>query len=108
VAKFLKHDFILPFLGIDLGVLPNRMCMVFPWMSRGTIRQYLEALDVIEGEVQPVDVIRYVRAYLRLPKGWSICIPLASSTGISTGEISLLMISHTPASRTSDWPASPK
>jgi serine/threonine protein kinase len=39
----LKHPFILPFLGVDAETFASRnaICLVSPWMERGTLRQYI-------------------------------------------------------------------
>ncbi|KAF8212600.1 kinase-like domain-containing protein [Mycena galopus ATCC 62051] len=37
IWKNLDHHYVLPFLGIDSDSFPGFLCMVSPWMSRGSI-----------------------------------------------------------------------
>ncbi|KAF9260929.1 kinase-like protein [Marasmius fiardii PR-910] len=37
----LKHEYVLPFLGIDAENFPRQPCMVSPWMLHGTLVQFL-------------------------------------------------------------------
>ncbi|KAG7087911.1 hypothetical protein E1B28_011960 [Marasmius oreades] len=37
----LKHEFVLPLLGIDAENFPRQPCMVSPWMMNGTLVQFL-------------------------------------------------------------------
>ncbi|KAJ7473171.1 kinase-like domain-containing protein [Mycena galericulata] len=41
VWQNLQHPFILPFLGIDRETFPSALCLVSPWMSNGTVLEYL-------------------------------------------------------------------
>ncbi|THU86149.1 kinase-like protein, partial [Dendrothele bispora CBS 962.96] len=38
----LRHEFVLPFLGIDAENFPRQPCMVSPWMSNGTLIHFLK------------------------------------------------------------------
>ncbi|KAJ6551694.1 hypothetical protein B0H19DRAFT_907147, partial [Mycena capillaripes] len=37
IWKILDHDYVLPFLGVDLETFPGFLCMVSPWMSKGPL-----------------------------------------------------------------------
>ncbi|KAJ7191529.1 kinase-like domain-containing protein [Mycena pura] len=41
VWQNLQHDFILPFLGVDMDTFSPAISLVSPWMKHGTILQYL-------------------------------------------------------------------
>jgi hypothetical protein len=43
----LRHPRILPFLGIDANSFASieTLCMVSPWISRGTILEYVRSQD---------------------------------------------------------------
>ena len=36
----LQHQFILPFLGVDVENFPLQPCLVLPWMVNGTVIQF--------------------------------------------------------------------
>jgi hypothetical protein len=39
----LRHPYVLPFLGMDSETFPSQFpCIVLPWMSNGTIMQYIK------------------------------------------------------------------
>ncbi|KAH8091022.1 kinase-like domain-containing protein [Cristinia sonorae] len=38
----LRHDYVLPFLGVADDVSPGTLCIVTPWMENGNLRRYLE------------------------------------------------------------------
>jgi hypothetical protein len=62
VWRQLRHSFILPFLGIDSATFAETgyLCLVSPWMERGTLKQYMS-----NGEYEPErDLLRLVRLYL--------------------------------------------
>jgi hypothetical protein len=40
--KQFRHPNILPFLGVCLEMFAPRYCLISPWMSNGTIIQFLE------------------------------------------------------------------
>ena len=42
--KGLVHNHIVPFMGVAEGVIPHAICMVTPWMRRGSVRGYIEIL----------------------------------------------------------------
>lgn len=42
VWQGLRHEFVLPFLGITDTVFSNMPCIVSPWMTKGTIRQVID------------------------------------------------------------------
>ncbi|KAJ7483794.1 kinase-like domain-containing protein, partial [Mycena galericulata] len=42
VWQGLRHQFILPFLGIDRRTFPSAFCLVAPWMKNGTVLKYLK------------------------------------------------------------------
>lgn len=44
VWRSLDHQYILPFLGLDLATFASSdcVCLVLPFMSHGSIRQYRE------------------------------------------------------------------
>ncbi|KAJ7107553.1 kinase-like domain-containing protein, partial [Mycena epipterygia] len=41
VWRGLRHQFILPLIGIDRQMFPSSFCMVSPWMKNGTVLKYL-------------------------------------------------------------------
>ena len=41
--KGLSHDHVMFFLGVSEDALPNKVCMVLPWMENGSVMKYLEA-----------------------------------------------------------------
>jgi serine/threonine protein kinase len=43
VWKNLSHPRVLPLLGLNADNFENHVCMVSPWMERGTAAKYLEA-----------------------------------------------------------------
>ncbi|KAK7462223.1 hypothetical protein VKT23_007828 [Stygiomarasmius scandens] len=42
IWQTLRHEFVLPFLGIDAENFPRQPCMVSPWMSNGTLNHFLK------------------------------------------------------------------
>ncbi|PBK81552.1 kinase-like protein [Armillaria gallica] len=42
VWKQLRHDYILPFIGVDAVTMPGKYCLISPWMENGTVLHYLE------------------------------------------------------------------
>ncbi|KAJ6459915.1 kinase-like domain-containing protein [Mycena sanguinolenta] len=42
VWQSLKHEYILPLIGIDRETFPLSFCMISPWMRHGTVLQYLD------------------------------------------------------------------
>ncbi|KAJ7189888.1 hypothetical protein GGX14DRAFT_484250 [Mycena pura] len=42
VWQNLQHDFILPFLGVDMDTFSPAISLVSPWMKHGTILKYLQ------------------------------------------------------------------
>jgi hypothetical protein len=47
VWRQLKHRFILPFIGIDKETFASAgfLCLVSPWMQRGTLRDYVSSTN---------------------------------------------------------------
>ncbi|KAJ7826634.1 kinase-like domain-containing protein [Mycena leptocephala] len=43
----LRHDHIVPFIGIDKDSCPYSLCMVSSWMDNGTILQYLSGFNLV-------------------------------------------------------------
>ena len=41
--KDLKHEHVLPFLGVDASVFKETLCMVLPWMPNGNIRNFIQS-----------------------------------------------------------------
>ncbi|KAH8103002.1 kinase-like domain-containing protein [Cristinia sonorae] len=41
--KNLRHEHVLPFLGVAEDVFPEALCMVIPWTDNGNLRQYIYA-----------------------------------------------------------------
>ncbi|THH23191.1 hypothetical protein EUX98_g7985 [Antrodiella citrinella] len=39
--KHLSHKHVLPFLGVSEDVFPRTVCIILPWMSHGSIRDYI-------------------------------------------------------------------
>jgi hypothetical protein len=58
----LSHPYILPFLGVDAETFASRnaLCLVSPWMERGTLKQYITS----DSYNPPVDRHRLVRNFL--------------------------------------------
>ena len=42
VWKQLNHPNVLPFLGINMELFTPRFCLVSPWMSNGSLLDYLK------------------------------------------------------------------
>ncbi len=42
VWKQLNHPNVLAFLGVNMELFAPRFCLVSPWMSNGTLLDYLE------------------------------------------------------------------
>ena len=42
VWQTLNHRYVLPFLGIDVESFPRQPCVVSPWMTNGTINEFLQ------------------------------------------------------------------
>jgi serine/threonine protein kinase len=40
IWRQLKHNNIIPFIGVDQLTFVGDLCLVAPWMGRGTLRQY--------------------------------------------------------------------
>jgi len=47
----LHHRHVLPFFGITGDVFPHTLCMVLPWMEKGSIRHYMNTLKA-QGALQ--------------------------------------------------------
>lgn len=45
VWRQLQHDNVLQFIGIDRHAFPGAMCLVSPWMTNGTVIDYLRKTD---------------------------------------------------------------
>jgi serine/threonine protein kinase len=48
VWRQLRHPSILPFIGVDQETFATShhwLCLVSPWMRRGTVRQYIQSPD---------------------------------------------------------------
>ncbi|KAJ7631920.1 kinase-like domain-containing protein [Mycena polygramma] len=50
VWQTLRHQYILPLIGIDRDTFPSSFCMVSPWMEYGTVLKFLK--DRGRGDVQ--------------------------------------------------------
>ncbi len=42
VWKQLRHNNILPFIGVDNVTIPGIYCLISPWMDNSTVLHYLE------------------------------------------------------------------
>jgi hypothetical protein len=58
----LNHPHILPFLGVDAETFAprNALCLISPWMERGTLKQYITSASYHA----PSDRSRLVRTFL--------------------------------------------
>ena len=56
----LKHDHILPFLGIDKVIFSPHYCMVTPWLPNGHILQFIKSNDNQSLELNPSLLGRWV------------------------------------------------
>ena len=61
VWKTLNHRYVLPFLGIDVESFPRQPCVVSPWMTNGTINEFLQQNHAKE----KVDVNQLVRQFCK-------------------------------------------
>jgi serine/threonine protein kinase len=54
VWRQLRHPSILPFIGVDRETFAasHQLCLVSPWMRRGTVRQYIQSEDYAIHRVQ--------------------------------------------------------
>ncbi|KAJ7759981.1 kinase-like domain-containing protein [Mycena metata] len=80
IWKNVDHEYILPFLGVDPETFPGFLCMVSPWMTRGTIvnkrsggppmhavprlvyeiakgLQYLHSQDIVHGDLKAANIL---------------------------------------------------
>jgi hypothetical protein len=60
VWRQLRHDHVLPFLGLDDTLFPGNKfsCMISPWMKRGMLLEYVKTRDYCPER----DLLRMVRA----------------------------------------------
>jgi serine/threonine protein kinase len=62
----LNHPSLLPFIGIDKETFASTgfLCIVSPWMSRGTLKDYIKSSDYEPSR----DQIRVVRVLILLSR----------------------------------------
>ncbi|THH22369.1 hypothetical protein EUX98_g8218 [Antrodiella citrinella] len=59
----LHHRHVLPFFGITGDVFPHTLCMVLPWMEKGSIRHYINTLKN-QGDLQDLKFVDSVNKWL--------------------------------------------
>ncbi|KAJ7916171.1 kinase-like domain-containing protein, partial [Mycena leptocephala] len=88
IWKNLDHDYVLPFLGVDSETFPGFLCMVSPWMSRGSLvnnnvgpcqssipvliyeiavgLQYLHSQNIVHGDLRGANILLDDQGHARL------------------------------------------
>jgi len=54
VWRQLQHPHVLPFLGVDVDTFPGSLCMVSPWLQRGTLSKHLEKIRPLNANVNQI------------------------------------------------------
>ncbi|KAJ6459900.1 kinase-like domain-containing protein, partial [Mycena sanguinolenta] len=65
VWQSLKHEYVLPLIGIDREIFPLSFCMVSPWMGHGNVLQYLKQhgrADVDKLLLQVAEALGYLHS----------------------------------------------
>ncbi|KAJ7170995.1 kinase-like domain-containing protein [Mycena filopes] len=88
IWKNLEHDYVLPFLGVDSETFPEFLCMVSPWMERGSLTsrsgipgegaiptlmyeiaagvQYLHSQNIVHGDLRGANILLDDQGHARL------------------------------------------
>ncbi|KAJ6542648.1 kinase-like domain-containing protein [Mycena capillaripes] len=102
VWQTLRHEYVLPLIGIDRETFPSSFCMVSPWMKHGTILKYLNEhgrADVDKMLLQIAEGLAYLHSMkivhgdlrgtnILVSDDWKACLADFGLTGVIEDAVS--------------------